>query len=76
MSLCVISFITLNNKCRFSDHLSIIPVSDFTQQLSQVYEHHGEALQTLVSTFRKRNSDLRKERWVSVQKSIIIRCQK
>ncbi|XP_031637064.1 uncharacterized protein LOC116349649 isoform X3 [Contarinia nasturtii] len=37
-------------------------VSDFTQQLAQLYEHHGESLQMLVSTFRKRNSELRKER--------------
>ncbi|XP_049845154.1 uncharacterized protein LOC126297890 isoform X7 [Schistocerca gregaria] len=37
-------------------------VSDFTQQLSQVYEQHAEELQLLVSSFRKRNAELRKER--------------
>ncbi|XP_050669462.1 uncharacterized protein LOC126968458 isoform X2 [Leptidea sinapis] len=37
-------------------------VSDFTSQLSQVYERHSAELQALVATFRKRNSDLRKER--------------
>ncbi|GLV34333.1 Stac-like [Carabus blaptoides fortunei] len=37
-------------------------VSDFTQQLSQIYEQHAEELQLLVSNFRKRNGDLRKER--------------
>ncbi|KAG8231652.1 hypothetical protein J437_LFUL013147 [Ladona fulva] len=38
------------------------PVSDFTQQLSQVYEAHAEELQRLVENFRKRNAELRKER--------------
>ncbi|GLG98247.1 Uncharacterized protein GBIM_04834 [Gryllus bimaculatus] len=37
-------------------------VSDFTQQLSQVYEQHAEELQLLVANFRKRNAELRKER--------------
>lgn len=37
-------------------------VSDFTQQLSQVYEQHAEELQLLVASFRKRNAELRKER--------------
>ncbi|XP_060529111.1 uncharacterized protein LOC132703706 isoform X5 [Cylas formicarius] len=37
-------------------------VSDFTQQLGQMYEQHAEELQLLVSNFRKRNNDLRKER--------------
>ncbi|XP_033611428.1 uncharacterized protein LOC111874632 isoform X2 [Cryptotermes secundus] len=37
-------------------------VSDFTQQLSHVYEHHAEELQLLVSNFRKKNAELRKER--------------
>ncbi|XP_071442733.1 uncharacterized protein Stacl isoform X4 [Hetaerina americana] len=37
-------------------------VSDFTQQLSQVYEAHAEELQRLVEGFRKRNAELRKER--------------
>ncbi|GJQ87483.1 hypothetical protein Trydic_g19242 [Trypoxylus dichotomus] len=37
-------------------------VSDFTQQLGQMYEQHAEELQLLVSNFRKRNGELRKER--------------
>ncbi|KAL1498131.1 hypothetical protein ABEB36_008982 [Hypothenemus hampei] len=37
-------------------------VSDFTQQLGQMYEQHAEELQMLVSNFRKKNNELRKER--------------
>lgn len=37
-------------------------VSDFTETLSHLYEEHAAALQTLVSTYRKKNGDLRKER--------------
>ncbi|XP_034824867.1 uncharacterized protein Stacl isoform X15 [Maniola hyperantus] len=37
-------------------------VGDFTTQLSQLYERHSAELQLLVATFRKRNSELRKER--------------
>ncbi|CAH1122786.1 unnamed protein product [Ceutorhynchus assimilis] len=37
-------------------------VSDFTQQLGQMYEQHAEELQMLVANFRKRNTELRKER--------------
>ncbi|XP_045493661.1 uncharacterized protein LOC123692876 isoform X9 [Colias croceus] len=37
-------------------------VADFTTQLSQVYERHSTELQVLVANFRKRNSELRKER--------------
>ncbi|XP_055687710.1 uncharacterized protein LOC129792563 isoform X4 [Lutzomyia longipalpis] len=37
-------------------------VSDFTETLAQVYEQHAEALQVLVSNYRKKNSELRKER--------------
>ncbi|GBP15106.1 hypothetical protein EVAR_11410_1 [Eumeta japonica] len=39
-------------------------VSDFTSQLSQLYERHSAELQVLVSNFRKRNGELRKERGV------------
>lgn len=45
--------------------MDTILVSDFTQQLSQLYEQHGESLQMLVSSFRKRNSELRKERYAN-----------
>ncbi|XP_045474669.1 uncharacterized protein LOC123680682 isoform X6 [Harmonia axyridis] len=37
-------------------------VSDFSQQLGQLYEQHAEELHMLVSNFRKRNGELRKER--------------
>ncbi|XP_014363595.2 uncharacterized protein LOC106714961 isoform X2 [Papilio machaon] len=37
-------------------------VSDFTTQLSQLYERHSTEMQALVANFRKRNSELRKER--------------
>ncbi|XP_065081967.1 uncharacterized protein Stacl isoform X6 [Ochlerotatus camptorhynchus] len=37
-------------------------VSDFTENLAQLYEQHAEALQALVSGYRKRNGELRKER--------------
>ncbi|XP_037047870.1 uncharacterized protein LOC119082453, partial [Bradysia coprophila] len=37
-------------------------VSDFTEQLSLLYDQHAEALQILVSSFRKKNGELRKER--------------
>ncbi|CAG5040373.1 unnamed protein product [Parnassius apollo] len=37
-------------------------VSDFTTQLSQLYERHSAEMQVLVANFRKRNSELRKER--------------
>ncbi|XP_021699772.1 uncharacterized protein LOC5567708 isoform X3 [Aedes aegypti] len=37
-------------------------VSDFTENLAQLYEQHAEALQVLVSGYRKRNGELRKER--------------
>ncbi|XP_054275367.1 uncharacterized protein LOC128994676 isoform X10 [Macrosteles quadrilineatus] len=37
-------------------------VSDFTQELSQMYEQHAEELQLLVANFRKKNAELRKER--------------
>ncbi|CAG9560543.1 unnamed protein product [Danaus chrysippus] len=39
-------------------------VADFTTQLSQLYERHSSELQLLVANFRKRNSELRKERYV------------
>ncbi|KAJ0179833.1 hypothetical protein K1T71_004424 [Dendrolimus kikuchii] len=37
-------------------------VADFTTQLSQLYERHSSELQILVANFRKKNSELRKER--------------
>ena len=43
---------------------TLFAVSDFTQQLATIEEQHGEQLQQLVETFRIRNAELRKERWV------------
>ncbi|XP_077292227.1 uncharacterized protein LOC143915436 isoform X2 [Arctopsyche grandis] len=37
-------------------------VSDFTSQLSQMYEQQAGELQMLVATYRKKNNELRKER--------------
>uniref|UniRef100_A0A1I8PL17 Stac-like n=1 Tax=Stomoxys calcitrans TaxID=35570 RepID=A0A1I8PL17_STOCA len=37
-------------------------VSDFTETLSHLYEDHATALQTLVTNYRKKNAELRKER--------------
>ncbi|XP_037816860.1 uncharacterized protein LOC119607140 [Lucilia sericata] len=37
-------------------------VSDFTETLSHLYEEHATALQALVTNFRKKNAELRKER--------------
>lgn len=41
-----------------------VSVSDFTEQLSQLYDHHAESLQLLVSSYRKKNGELRKERYI------------
>ncbi|XP_063621327.1 uncharacterized protein LOC134793633 isoform X1 [Cydia splendana] len=37
-------------------------VADFTTQLSQIYDRHSSELQVLVANFRKKNSELKKER--------------
>ncbi|XP_050428323.1 uncharacterized protein LOC126838181 isoform X11 [Adelges cooleyi] len=37
-------------------------VSDFSQELSQMYEQHAAELQLLVTNFRKKNMDLKKDR--------------
>lgn len=42
-------------------------VSDFTQELSQMYEQHAAELQLLVTNFRKKNVDLRKDRYTTEQ---------
>lgn len=36
-------------------------VSDFTESLAQLYEKHAEELQLLVTSYRKKNGELRKE---------------
>jgi hypothetical protein len=41
--------------------LFAISVSDFTDTLAQLYEKHAEELQVVVSNFRKKNGELRKE---------------
>lgn len=38
-------------------------MADFTQQLSQLHEQYAEDLQLLVEAFRKRNIELKKERY-------------
>lgn len=40
----------------------VFSVSDFTETLSQLYEEHATALQTLVTNYRIKNAELRKER--------------
>lgn len=47
-------------------YVSFVLVSDFTEQLSLLYDQHAEALQILVSTFRKKNGELRKERYDAI----------
>lgn len=42
--------------------LNSIAVSDFSETLSRLYEEHATALQVLVSNYRKKNAELRKER--------------
>jgi hypothetical protein len=37
-------------------------VSDFTEQLSLIYEQHAGEMQRLVASYRKRNAELRKEK--------------
>ncbi|KAJ8976792.1 hypothetical protein NQ317_014135 [Molorchus minor] len=44
------------------DSILVSILSDFTQQLGQMYEQHAEELQMLVANFRKKNGELRKER--------------
>lgn len=41
----------------------VFTVADFTQELSQMYEQHAAELQLLVTNFRKKNIDLRKDRY-------------
>ena len=42
----------------------LISVSDFTQDLSKIHEQHADALQNLVERYRRRNVDLKTERYV------------
>lgn len=53
-------------KLTFEVHFrfDFISVSDFNESLSQLYEEHATALQSLVSNYRKKNAELRKERYV------------
>lgn len=48
------------NSHLFTPHI-IFTVSDFTETLAQLYEKHAEELQVLVSNYRKKNGELRKE---------------
>lgn len=54
--------IELKSRCKIIYDLFPLSVSDFTDTLAQLYEQHAEALQVLVSTYRKKNGELRKER--------------
>lgn len=47
-------------------------VSDFTQELSQMYEQHAAELQLLVTNFRKKNTDLRKDRYAAYIYKLIL----
>ena len=37
-------------------------VSEFAESLAQIYEQHAEEMQVLVSNFRKKNTEFRKEK--------------
>ncbi|KAL9912441.1 SH3 and cysteine-rich domain-containing protein isoform 8-T8 [Glossina fuscipes fuscipes] len=57
--------ISLNEAFKSQNNVNfklIKTVSDFTETLSHLYEEHATALQTLVSNYRKKNGELRKER--------------
>lgn len=53
---CNCNLFILYLSCEFS-----FAVSDFTETLAQLYEKHAEELQVLVSNYRKKNGELRKE---------------
>ncbi|KAF6198061.1 hypothetical protein GE061_007807 [Apolygus lucorum] len=51
-----------NVKTHITTSLTIVKnLSDFAQELSQMYEHHAGELQLLVGNYRKKNAELRKE---------------
>ncbi|XP_066904887.1 uncharacterized protein Stacl isoform X4 [Halyomorpha halys] len=51
-----------NVKAHITTSLTIVKnLSDFAQELSQMYEHHAEELQLLVGNYRKKNAELRKD---------------
>ncbi|BET02285.1 Hypothetical protein NTJ_15102 [Nesidiocoris tenuis] len=51
-----------NVKTHITTSLAIVKnLSDFAQELSQMYEHHAGELQLLVGNYRKKNAELRKE---------------
>ncbi|KAK6640081.1 hypothetical protein RUM43_008358 [Polyplax serrata] len=43
-------------------NLPFSEVSEFTESLARIYEQHAEEMQLLVSNFRKKNSEFRKEK--------------
>lgn len=51
-----------SNACSAIDASVVLAVSEFTESLAHIYEQHAEEMQLLVSNFRKKNSELRKER--------------
>ncbi|XP_014256935.1 uncharacterized protein LOC106670821 isoform X7 [Cimex lectularius] len=51
-----------NVKNHITTSLAVVKnLSDFAQELSQMYEHHAEELQLLVGNYRKKNAELRKD---------------
>ncbi|KAK3915645.1 F-BAR and double SH3 domains protein 1, partial [Frankliniella fusca] len=56
------NFPATSSKCISHRTLRSVAVSDFTTELSQLYERHAEELQMLVAGYRKRNAELRKDR--------------
>jgi len=51
-----------NVKQHITSSLAIVKnLSDFAQELSQMYEHHAGELQLLVGNYRKKNAELRKD---------------
>jgi hypothetical protein len=66
MMMMIVSLCVDNHKIPFyslkmSVFFLFFTVSDFTDSLAQLYEKHAEELQALVSNYRKKNGELRKE---------------
>lgn len=59
-------WLCIHAKSFFLSCFSILLVSDFTEDLAQIYAHQAESLQAVVATYRKRNVELRKERYLRI----------
>ena len=44
-------------------YLSVL-VAEFAQKISQIHEQFASQIQSVVETFKKKNQELKKERWV------------